>query len=333
MLAATLLAAALMTQGDTGRRIAITFDDLPLSRAATPVAAQESLTVALVAALTAARVPAIGFVNEGKLRGDDRAVDPRRVALLTRWLDAGLELGNHTATHPDLHQVPLADVEADLLAGGGDPAAAARRARRHAPLLPSPLPAHRRSLAVRDALLAFLEAHGYEVAPVTMDNGDYLFARAYDLARDRGDRAAADRITAEYLAYLERVVVFWERQSVAITGREIPQVLLLHANALNARHLPPDRGAARRARLHRHPAGAGAGRPGVSFGRPLHRPRGHELAAPLGHHPRPPREYLPRGARGPGVGPGRGALAAHLSAEPSNRRTADPTSRCPCPSA
>ncbi|MBK7351725.1 MAG: polysaccharide deacetylase family protein [Gemmatimonadetes bacterium] len=238
MLAATLLAAALMTQGDTGRRIAITFDDLPLSRAATPVAAQESLTVALVAALTAARVPAIGFVNEGKLRGDDRAVDPRRVALLTRWLDAGLELGNHTATHPDLHQVPLADVEADLLAGEAilRPLLAARGATpryfRH-PYLHTG-----RSLAVRDALLAFLEAHGYEVAPVTMDNGDYLFARAYDLARDRGDRAAADRITAEYLAYLERVVVFWERQSVAITGREIPQVLLLHANALNAATFP-----------------------------------------------------------------------------------------------
>ncbi|MFN8647746.1 MAG: polysaccharide deacetylase family protein [Gemmatimonadales bacterium] len=234
MLAATLMAASLMTQGDPGRRVAITFDDLPLSRSATPVAAQESLTVALLAAITAARVPAIGFVNEGKLRDDDRRVDPRRVALLTRWLDAGLELGNHTATHPDLHQVPLADVEADLLAGEAvlRPLLAARgavpRYFRH-PYLHTG-----RSLEVRDALLAFLETHGYQVAPVTMDNGDYLFARAYDLARDRGDASAADRVATEYLDYMERVVAFWEGQSVAITGREIPQVLLLHANALNA---------------------------------------------------------------------------------------------------
>ncbi len=234
MLAATLMAASLMTQADTGRRIAITFDDLPLSRVVTPVAAQESLTVALVAAITAARVPAVGFVNEGKLRGDDRTVDPRRAALLTRWLDAGLELGNHTATHPDLHQVPLADFEADLLAGEAvlRPLLAARGAApryfRH-PYLHTG-----RSLEVRDALLAFLAAHGYQVAPVTMDNGDYLFARAYDLARDRGDDAAAGRVVAEYLAYMERVVAFWEGQAVTITGREIPQVLLLHANALNA---------------------------------------------------------------------------------------------------
>lgn len=238
MLAATLMAASLMTQGDPGRRVAITFDDLPLSRSATPVAAQESLTVALLAAITAARVPAIGFVNEGKLRDDDRRVDPRRVALLTRWLDADLELGNHTATHPDLHQVPLADVEADLLAGEAvlRPLLAARGAApryfRH-PYLHTG-----RSLEVRDALLAFLEAHGYQVAPVTMDNGDYLFARAWDLARDQGDDAAAGRVVAEYLAYMERVVAFWERQSVAITGREIPQVLLLHANALNAATFP-----------------------------------------------------------------------------------------------
>ncbi len=238
MLAATLLAASLLGPADTGRRIAITFDDLPLNRTTIPVAMQESLTVALLAAITAARIPAIGFVNEGKLRGDDRAVDPRRVALLTRWLDAGLELGNHTAGHLDLHEAPLQEFEANLLAGEAvlRPMLAARGAApryfRH-PYLHTG-----RSLEVRDGLLAFLEAHGYQVAPVTMDNSDWLYARAFDLAQDRGDDAAAGRIAAEYLSYMERLVGFWEQQSVAITGREIPQVLLLHANALNAATFP-----------------------------------------------------------------------------------------------
>jgi hypothetical protein len=33
------------------------------------------------------------------------------------------------------------------------------------------------------------------------------------------------------------VIEFWERQSVAILGREIPQILLLHANTINADHV------------------------------------------------------------------------------------------------
>ena len=45
---------------------------------------------ALLRAIGRARVPAIGFVNERKLQPDG-AVDPRRVALLQAWLDAGLE--------------------------------------------------------------------------------------------------------------------------------------------------------------------------------------------------------------------------------------------------
>lgn len=227
--AALLLAAALQQQ--PARRIAITFDDLPLSRSSAPVAVQESLTTALLGAITRQRVPAIGFVNEGKLRDSAGTLDPRRVALLGRWLDAGLELGNHGYSHPDLHAMPLARYEDDILAGERElrPLLAARGAAprwfRH-PYLHTG-----RSVAVRDSLLGFLAAHGYRVAPVTVDNGDYLFARAYDLAADPATRA---RIAQTYLAYMDSVVVFYEGQSRAIEGREIPQVLLLHASALNA---------------------------------------------------------------------------------------------------
>ncbi len=42
------------------------------------------------------RIPAIGFVNENKLESGG-TVDPARVKLLERWLDAGLELGEPTA--------------------------------------------------------------------------------------------------------------------------------------------------------------------------------------------------------------------------------------------
>jgi hypothetical protein len=71
------------------------------------------------------------------------------------------------------------------------------------------------------------------VAPVTIDNSDYVFARGYDLARARGDSGHASRLATSYLAYMDTVVGFYEAQARAILGREPRQVLLLHASALN----------------------------------------------------------------------------------------------------
>ena len=50
-----------------------------------------------------------------------------------------------------------------------------------------------------------------------------------------GDTALQRRVRDEYLAYMDRVLVYYEAQSITLLGRNIPHVLLLHANTLNAR--------------------------------------------------------------------------------------------------
>jgi hypothetical protein len=71
------------------RRVAITIDDLPtVSRNFTSAADRERLTTTLVGALVRHHVPAIGFVNEGKLYHDG-TLDEREVALLRQWTRAG----------------------------------------------------------------------------------------------------------------------------------------------------------------------------------------------------------------------------------------------------
>ncbi len=67
-----------------------------------------------------------------------------------------------------------------------------------------------------------------------MDNDEYLFAAAYMKAGKRGDAATQDKIAAEYIGYMEAMIAYYEKQSSALFGREIPQVLLLHANQINA---------------------------------------------------------------------------------------------------
>jgi peptidoglycan/xylan/chitin deacetylase (PgdA/CDA1 family) len=237
-LAALLLCASPYTLA-LDRAVAVTFDDLPATVAgaiANDVDSLEVLTRKLLTAVRAHRVPAIGFVNEGKLfvAGEGPADVERRTALLRMWLDAGFELGNHTYSHRDLNTVPLERFQADVLRGEVVTrrlmAAAGQRLRyfRH------PFLHVGATLGTRRAFEVFLASHGYTVAPVTMDNDEFVYASAYADALRRGDRGAAARIADDYVRYMVEVFSFFEEVSQRTMGRQIRQVLLLHANSLNA---------------------------------------------------------------------------------------------------
>jgi peptidoglycan/xylan/chitin deacetylase (PgdA/CDA1 family) len=214
------------------RTVAYTFDDLPATRF-TSVDDARSITTRLLGHIRAHRIPAIGFVNERKL-DEPPGEEDERVALLDAWLDAGHDLGNHTYSHLRLYDATLAAFQADVLRGERVTrrlmAARGRRPRyfRHPTLNTG------RDLVTKRAAERFLADQGYTVAPVTIDNDEYLYALAYDRARARGDRVTMDRLGRDYVRYMEEVFGFYERLSRVLLGREPAQVLLLHANALNA---------------------------------------------------------------------------------------------------
>jgi predicted alpha/beta superfamily hydrolase/peptidoglycan/xylan/chitin deacetylase (PgdA/CDA1 family) len=221
------------------REIAITFDDLPLV-SATSLSAQrrERVTADLVGAITGRGVPAIGFVNESQLAVDGR-VDPRRVELLRQWVSAGLELGNHGYAHLDLHRVGLDEYRRDILRGDSVTRGLLADAGREPRFFRHPFLHTGRDTATQRAVQRLLAEHGYRVAPVTIDNYDYIFARAYDLATIAGDSALGRRVASAYLDYMLAVVRYYEAQADTLFSRRIPQVLLLHANTLNARAVGP----------------------------------------------------------------------------------------------
>ncbi|HEU0302577.1 MAG TPA: polysaccharide deacetylase family protein [Longimicrobium sp.] len=226
-------AAAAAPQRQEGRMVAVTFDDLPaVAQRDGSVATHERITERLLRAVAQHRVPAIGFVNEDKLATDGR-VDERRVALLRRWVEAGLELGNHAYSHPDLHTTPVDAYIADVARGDSVTRLVMQAAGRRPRFFRHPFLHAGRSLEDRRRFEGFLAERGYRVAPVTIDNYDYLFAAAYDRAPDDATRS---RLVDEYVRYMEAVTAYYEQQATALFGREIPQVLLLHANNINADH-------------------------------------------------------------------------------------------------
>lgn len=235
-LASALLASVLASQASAqggaaaGRQVAVTFDDLPA-----PYGELEDLqrvTSRLLASLKRNGVPVIGFVNERKLYRRGEADE--RINLLRAWLDAGEELGNHTFSHINLQSAPLADYEEDVVRGETvtrlllTERGMKLRYFRHPFLFTGTTPEY------KEGLSKFLAARGYTVAPVTLDNADYVFADVYFKAKKRGDMETAKRVADAYVPYMETIFDFFERLSAETFGREVRQVLLVHANEINA---------------------------------------------------------------------------------------------------
>jgi peptidoglycan/xylan/chitin deacetylase (PgdA/CDA1 family) len=235
--AVVLLSCRSVPAGD--RSVAVTFDDLPGppgGLVSNDVAALRDNTRKLLGTLTERGVPVVGFVNEGKLlvEGESRTGAEARKAILKMWTDAGFELGNHTYSHRSLNTTPLAEFEDDVVRG--EPAVRSLLAQERETLryFRHPFLQVGLDLEKRRAFESFLAGRGYTVAPVTIDNDEYVYAAVYADALRRGDRATARSVGEDYLRYMDTVFAFVEDVSRRLLGREVRQVLLLHANTLNA---------------------------------------------------------------------------------------------------
>lgn len=236
LLLALLLPLPAAAQMPALRAVAVTFDDLPFASVpANDDAVLQGMTARLLQHLQAERVPAVGFVNEQKLYRDGQ-LDPVRVDLLRGWVQAGFELGNHTYSHPSLNRVPLDAFEADLLQGEAVTRPLMQSEGRTLRWFRHPFLHLGKTAEVRAAFQDFIATHGYRVAPVTVNNAEWVFAVAYARAQAQGDADAAQRIAAAYLPYMDSVFAQAEQLALDLFGRPIPHVLVLHANTLNADH-------------------------------------------------------------------------------------------------
>jgi peptidoglycan/xylan/chitin deacetylase (PgdA/CDA1 family) len=229
-------AASSWAAGPPDRQVAITVDDLPAGAAdrMSGVAIDE-MTAKLVGTLRDQKVPAVGFVNAGKLYKLGEA--DARIKALQIWLDNGFELGNHTYSHASLNRVGLKAWEDDVVEG--EPILKQLLANLHLKLryLRHPYLDTGKDLQTRREAEAFLSARGYTVAPVTLDAWDWMYAPVYDDAKKRGDTALMQKLVSSYLSYSDAVFAYCEQLSTRTAGYEVKQILLLHGNQLEADHI------------------------------------------------------------------------------------------------
>ena len=229
--AAALVALLGVRPAVAERTVAITIDDLPRGGdgGARDLDSVLEMTERLLRPFRGGEIPVAGFVNAGRLpewSSDDLS------RILDLWLDAGAELGNHSYSHPNINEVPLEAYTADITRGEPALRSALEARGRKLRYFRHPFLRTGSTAEVKRAMQAFLDAAGYEVAPVTIDNAEYLYAALYTTPSHRA------RARREYVAYMESVVAFFVRRARDVVGRDIPQILLIHANALNADLMP-----------------------------------------------------------------------------------------------
>jgi peptidoglycan/xylan/chitin deacetylase (PgdA/CDA1 family) len=220
------------------RQVVLTFDDIPLGQGqpGTRCNERELLRVSrsITAALIEIEAPSAAFLTTGNVC--DRLRTPVLSQVIETWEHAGAVIGNHGHRHLSLSRVPMAEYTADLAlaeslihqAGG---LRSGTRFLRHPFLHVGP------DIGTANALTSWLAEHRYTVAPVTIDNNEWIYARAYTVALGRGDSTMLRRLVPAYLAHLDQAFAFAESMSVSVVGEEIPQVLLLHANEINRDHI------------------------------------------------------------------------------------------------
>ncbi len=210
-------------------KVAVTFDDIP------SVAVAECNAIALnqrlLAKLKRHSIPAAALVVTGPSRCGANQL-PR---ILAAWRAGGHEIGSHTHSHRDINTLTLPAYLRDVDTAHArltalQPRGMAVRYFRH-PFLHAG-----NTVAKKTGVERHLRAKGYEIAVVTIDNQEWVFAEAYANAKKRGDRQQIARILPAYFAHIDSSFAYYEDLTQRLFKRQIPQVLLLHANEINADH-------------------------------------------------------------------------------------------------
>jgi peptidoglycan-N-acetylglucosamine deacetylase len=222
--------------------VALTFDDLPAAAKLPPGDSQSGVATRLSGELRAAHLAGTyGFVNAQKL---ERGADEQQA--LHIWVDAGMNIGSHTWSHPGLTNMqafkpaPVEQYIANI--AKNEPALAQYAQVRDWHWFRYPFLQEGDTVEKRRAVRKYLFEHGYRVAEVSLDFEDYAWNDAYVRCSAKSDTAekmaSIDWLKRSYLETATDYIRLGREEQLIAFGHEIPNVMLLHATAFTTLMLP-----------------------------------------------------------------------------------------------
>lgn len=203
------------------RYLAITIDDLPF------VGESKNFHLNMIIdAIKASEIPATGFVIA-------KEVNATNLPTLQKFHDAGLGLGNHTMSHTNLNRVSADKyiqeiAEADKILS---------------PVLTEPKFFRYPYLVMGDGfkkerVIHYLSSKNYHVAPISIDSKDFIFNQLLLSVPENQRRHFLTVLKPCYLDFIWQQTLKAEEHSRYARKPDQAQILLIHANLLNAYVLP-----------------------------------------------------------------------------------------------
>lgn len=203
------------------KEIAITIDDLPF------VGEFRNFHLnMIITTMQEQQVPATGFIIASEIRSNNWEV-------LHKFRDAGFGLGNHTFSHANLNKVETNEYineirEADKIL---------------LPVLTEPKYFRYPYLAMssgqkKDQILCYLAKKQYQVAPITVDSKDFAFNQRLLSVPEISRRGYLNELKPFYLDFIWQQTLNAEEHNQLNHKADQAQILLIHANLLNAYVLP-----------------------------------------------------------------------------------------------
>ena len=217
----------------SAQKLAITFDDLPLNGELPPGVTRAETARNVLAILKKRHVPPVyGFINAKKLEGSADGAEALKL-----WA-AAEPVGNHTYSHMDLEQNSVEAYERDI--AENEPVLELLRAdgRDDWHWLRYPYLHEGDTVEKRRAIRAYLKAHGYRIAQVSLDWEDYLWNFAYARCAAKNDTKAIAWLRSSYLSAASQFLDLGRAQAKLVYGHEINYVLLMHLGAFSGTILP-----------------------------------------------------------------------------------------------
>ncbi len=191
----------------------------------------EAVNRKLLAALQRHHAPATGFVIQKRV---EALGAPYGAGILRRWTSRGFDLGNHTYSHPDINTLSAEEIAEEIAGGETTAGPLMKEAGKRLVFFRFPMNHTGDTREKHDAIAAFLSRRGYRLAVCTIDNSDFVFNAAYVRMLARKDAVSARKLRAAYLMYTGTEIDYYAALNKQVLGYEPPQVMLLHANRLNA---------------------------------------------------------------------------------------------------
>jgi peptidoglycan/xylan/chitin deacetylase (PgdA/CDA1 family) len=189
--------------------VALTFDDLPAAGGLHPGFTRTGIATQLSDELKAAHLKGVyGFVNAVGVSDDPDLQQALRV-----WVGAGMNIGNHTWSHPALSDVGAAAFEQNIAENE---------------------PTLREYAGKRD----WLHDHGYRIAEVTLNFNDDDWDDPYGRCLAKHDEVGIAWLKQSYMQNAAEFIRLGREEEQLAFGHEIPSVLLLHGTSFTTLMLP-----------------------------------------------------------------------------------------------